>query len=147
MIINAEGHSLGRLSSYAAKQALLGEEVIVVNAEKALVSGSRDAVLEEYKSRLHWKNKMNYRKGPFHQKRPDKFVRKTIRGMLPFKKPRGRQAYKRVMTYIGMPEDEIKRVHNIDLKNQEVQNLDNIKKEVRGVTIDEICKFIGGKSQ
>ncbi|ODS36275.1 50S ribosomal protein L13 [Candidatus Altiarchaeales archaeon WOR_SM1_SCG] len=145
MIINAEGHILGKLSAFAAKQALLGEEVIVVNVEKAVVSGNRDMVFKSYMDRLKWKNKMNYRKGPFHQKRPDKFVRKTIRGMLPFKKTRGREAYKRIMTYIGIPEDEIKRAHNLDIKNHEIENLDNIRKEIRGVTVDEICKFIGGK--
>jgi len=144
MIINAEGHILGRLSAFAAKHALLGENVIIVNAEKLLVSGDRNAVFKKYMSRLEWKNKMNYTKGPFHQKRPDKFVRKAIRGMLPYKKTRGREAYKRVMVYIGIPEYEIKNVHNIDIKNQEIQNLNNIKKEVRGVTVDEICKFIGG---
>ncbi len=145
MIINAEGHVLGRLSSFAAKQALLGEQIIVVNADKVLVSGDKDVIFEKYRSQLEWKNKMNYRKGPFHQKRPDKFVRRAIRGMLPFKQARGRDAYKRVMVYVGVPEEEIRKVYNIDVKTQEIQNLDNIRKDVRGVTVDEICKFIGGK--
>ena len=144
MIINAEGHTLGRLLAFAAKQALLGETVIIVNVEKMLVSGDRDEIFNRYLDRLKWKNKMNYRKGPFHQKRPDKFVRKAIRGMLPYKKTRGREAYKRIMTYIGIPEYEIKETHNIDVKKQEIQNLDNIKKGVTGDTVEEICKFIGG---
>ncbi len=147
MIIDAEGHILGRLSSFIAKQALMGENVIVVNAEKAVVSGKKEAVFKKYLKRLEWKNKMNYRKGPFHQKRPDKFVRKAIRGMLPFERLRGRDAYKKIMVYTGIPENEIMRVHNLNVNKEGMYNSENIRKSAIGVTVADICKFIGGKKQ
>lgn len=145
MVIDAEGQVLGRLCTFVAKKALLGEDTIVVNAEKAVISGDRRMIFRKELEKLEIRNLGNPRKGPFHQKRPDKFVRRSIRGMLPWKKPRGREAFKRVMVYIGIPEDEIKKKHNIDVKNVKIEKLNEIKKNIQGVTIGEVCRFIGGK--
>ena len=41
------------------------------------------------------------RKGPFLPRVADRFVRKKIRGMLPYKTPRGRAAFERIMCFIG----------------------------------------------
>ncbi|MBN2014908.1 MAG: 50S ribosomal protein L13 [Candidatus Altiarchaeota archaeon] len=144
MIVNAEGQVLGRLASFVAKQALLGDEVIVVNAEKALVSGKGDMVRGKELEKLDIRNIGNTKKGPFHQKRPDKYVRKAVRGMLPWKKASGREAFKRIQVYIGIPEDVIKKVHNVG--KIEIHNLDDMKKGlVEYTTVAEICKSIGGK--
>ncbi len=144
MIVNAQGQVLGRLATFVAKQALLGNEIVVVNAEKAIVSGKKDMVLSEEKEKVSIKNLGNPRKGPFHQKRPDKYVRRTIRGMLPWKKTRGREAFKRIQVYVGVPEEEIKKNHQIeDIK---MHKLDEMKKNLGNyITVGEICKFIGGK--
>jgi len=42
-------------------------------------------------------------RGPFHYRRPDRYLRKTVRGMLPFKQPKGKSAYKRLKVYMGIP--------------------------------------------
>ncbi|HIE33968.1 MAG TPA: 50S ribosomal protein L13, partial [Candidatus Altiarchaeales archaeon] len=101
MIVNAEGLILGRLASFVAKQALLGKEIIVINAEKVLISGKKDIIFRENSEKLEIRNLGNPRKGPFHQKRPDKFVRRAIRGMLPIRSQRGRDAFSRIQVYIG----------------------------------------------
>lgn len=146
ILINADGHILGRFSAFVAKKALLGEDVIVVNAEKAIISGNKDMVIRKELEKLEIRNKGNYTKGPFHQKRPDKFVRKSIRGMLPWNKDRGREAFRKVMVYIGVPEQEIQKNHNINLKKTKIENLENLKKDVkRYVTVEEVCRSIGGK--
>ncbi len=97
---------LGRLATFAAKQALLGQEVRVINAERAVISGKKANTI----------NMMTVRnergipaKGPFMPKMADRYVRRTIRGMLPYKIPKGAQAYKRVLCYVGVP-DEFKDV-------------------------------------
>jgi len=144
MIVNADGHVLGRLASFVAKQALLGRDVIVVNAEKALISGKRESVLRENMEKLRIRNLGNPRKGPFHQKRPDRFVRRAIRGMLPMRSRRGREAFKRINVYIGVPKGEIKRRHDIDIDKEKIENLDELKKNLRSyVTVEEICRHIG----
>ena len=89
MIIDAKGHVLGRLATYVAKNALLGEDIIIVNSEKIMISGKKKVILKREAERLETRNKGNPQKGPYHQKRPDKFVRRTIRGMLPWKRARG----------------------------------------------------------
>lgn len=143
MIIDADGQVLGRLSTYVAKQALLGNEMVVVNAEKAIISGKREDILKEYLSRLERRSKGSIKKGPYHQKRPDRFVRKVIRGMLPWGKIRGRDAFKRVMVYIGLPKEEIKKKHNIDVDKEKPINLN--KKDIDNyLTVGDVCRFIGG---
>jgi large subunit ribosomal protein L13 len=145
MIVNAEGQILGRLATYAAKQALLGNEVIVVNAEKAIVSGKKDSIFREEMEKLDIRNLGNPRKGPFHQKRPDRFVRRTIRGMLPWEKPRGREAFRRIQVYVGVPEDEIKRRHGVEIEKSKIHDLEGKKGVENYTTVANICRFIGGK--
>ncbi len=146
MIINAEGEVLGRLSSFVAKSALLGEDVIVVNAEKAIVSGKRDLIIQSELNKFHRRNKASPLRGPFHYKKPDRFVRKKIRGMLPYKKTRGREAFKRITVYSGIPKDEIRRRHNIDLNKTNIHSPD-MTDTIHGryMTVEKICEAIGGR--
>lgn len=101
MIIDAKNVVLGRLSSFAAKQLLLGEEVDIVNCEEAVVSGKKAPIIENYVRRVDRKAPT---KGPYLYRNPAFFVKKTIRGMLPFKKPRGQEVYRNVKCHIGVPE-------------------------------------------
>ena len=144
MILNAEDQTLGRLLSYAAKKALTGEDIIIINAEKAIISGKKEFTLKENLRHLEIKNKGNYTRGPFHYKRPDLYVKKALRGMLPYNKPRGVEAFKRVMVYVGMPEEELKRRHNIDLKKEKPYQLKARGQLNEYVTVGEVCSFIGG---
>ena len=137
MIIDAENLVLGRLASYAAKQALLGEDIKIVNCEKAVITGKKKEIINRYLE----KNRIgNVFKGPFFQRLPDKFVRRVIRGMLPYKQYKGKTAYKRVFCYIGMPDE---------LKNKEVANLDSINvkklKSYKYVHVKDISKAFNVK--
>jgi large subunit ribosomal protein L13 len=149
IIVNAKNTILGRLASWVAKKALLGEDVIVVNAEKALLSGKKEMILKEELEKLKIRNIGNPRRGPFHQrKRADKYLRKTIRGMLPWKKSRGREAFKRIMVYIGMPKDEIKKNHNVDIMKEKILSINEdtkksqTEKEIEKITLGELCNLI-----
>lgn len=90
------------MATYVAKQALNGEKIVVINAEKAVLSGKKPNKLKEAKTFLEVGH---LRWGPTHYRRPDRIVRKTIRGMLPIEKSKGKQAYKRVRVFIGVPND------------------------------------------
>jgi large subunit ribosomal protein L13 len=139
IVINAEKRVLGRMASEAAKQALLGENVVIVNADKAYVSGDMKSVFRDNLNKLEIKNKGNFNKGPYHPKRPDQYVRRAIRGMLPWDKMRGREAYKRVRVYIGVPAEELRR-NNISMPGKATPK----KKLRRKVMVAEICRYIGG---
>ena len=45
------------------------------------------------------------RKGPYLPRQPDRFVKRSIRGMLPRKKPMGIAAYRRLRVFIGVPSE------------------------------------------
>lgn len=100
-IIDGDHLILGRMASLVAKRLLEGERITVVNAEKVMISGSKKRKVEEAKGYLEVGHP---KKGPFHHRRPDKILRRTVRGMLPYKKPKGKKAYKQLKVFIGVPE-------------------------------------------
>ena len=101
-LVNAEGLIVGRMCSKVAKRLLNGEEVIILNAEKAVFSGKKKSKVLEAHIFLEVGAP---ERGPFHYRRPDRFLRKAVRGMLPFKQPKGKSAYKRLKCYMGVPLD------------------------------------------
>jgi|SRR3989344_1206752 len=116
IIINASGAVFGRLCSYAAKQALEGNEIIVVNSEKAIMSGSEADVLAKYK-KLRAKGGFS-QKGPRILRASERILKRGIRGMLPdFREGQGRLAFKRVRCYEGVPA-EFEKKEMIKLKVQ-----------------------------
>jgi large subunit ribosomal protein L13 len=106
-VVDATGLILGRVASVVAKKLLLGERVVILNAEKALISGRRLSTIRAAKKRLEWRTRGSKAKGPKHPRRPDGMVRRTVRGMLPWDKPRGHAAYKRLRVFIGVPDDYV----------------------------------------
>jgi large subunit ribosomal protein L13 len=101
-VVDADNLILGRMATVVAKHLLQGESVIILNAEKAVVSGKRLSRVRETKQKLEIGHP---RKGPYFPKRPDRFVKRSIRGMLPRKKPKGKDAYKRLRVFIGVPKE------------------------------------------
>ena len=101
--IDATNQIAGRLSSKIAKLVLSGKKVVVVNAENALISGSRTSVINQWKERLELSSRVNPIYGPIHPRRPDNILRRMVRGMVPRKKPKGATAMKRLRIYVGVP--------------------------------------------
>ena len=101
--VDASDQIAGRLSSKLAKLILSGKKVVVVNAEKAVISGSRTSVVNQWKERLEISSRVNPIYGPIHPRRPDNILRRMVRGMVPRKKAKGALAMKRLRVYIGVP--------------------------------------------
>ena len=137
MIIDAKDAILGRLSSFVAKQALLGNRVDVINCEEGVISGRKHAILNEYIRRLARRAPA---KGPFFYRRPDLFVKRTIRGMLPFKRARGRANFKNIICHIGVPENlkNEKALIYQDASVNKLHSADYLK-------VKDICKAVGWK--
>ena len=104
-IVDATNLILGRMATYVAKQALKGKRVVVLNAERAVISGTKGRVVARAKQKLQTRTLASQEKAPTHPRRPDTYVRRVIRGMLPWKKPRGKEAFHRVRVFIGTPPD------------------------------------------
>ncbi len=101
-IVDANNMIVGRLASIIAKELLNGEEIVVVNAEKAVITGNKDYIIEKYLQRRHIGS---VRKGPYYPRMPDRILKRTVRGMLPMKKSRGKEAYKKLKVYMGIPSE------------------------------------------
>lgn len=134
MIIDGTNLILGRLASYAAKRSLEGENVIIVNSELVVISGKKESTTSIYREKV---NRGNPLKGPYFPKMADRLVRRTIRGMLPYKQARGKEAFERVMCYLGVPEK---------YKNEKIQVLEDLNfnklKTARFIRLGALVKLL-----
>ncbi|RLC19793.1 MAG: 50S ribosomal protein L13 [Deltaproteobacteria bacterium] len=131
MIIDAKDAILGRLSAYVAKRLLKGESILIVNGEKAIITGDRKKIFERY---LQRKQRGDVYKGPFFPRKPNLIVKRAISGMLP-KNKKGENALKKLRVYIGLPEK---------LKDKNIEHFDN-KKDVTTtfIRIENLSKKLG----
>lgn len=138
MIIDVENLILGRMASYVAKKALLGEKIDVVNCEKAIITGNKENVFKRYKKIAT--DLGTQFKGPFISRLPDRFVRRVIRGMLPYHQGKGKEAFKRVMCYISIPSEfRDKKLEKI--KEADISRI----KSLKYMTVGDVCKFLRGR--
>jgi large subunit ribosomal protein L13 len=136
-IIDGTNLRLGRLASSVAKRALRGEEIIILNTEKCVITGKKRSVIKDKRDMRQIGSRY---KGPFLPKRADRIVKRAIRGMLPYKKKRGREAMGRIRTYIGIPEefkDQLK-----DLETLENAELGAVMKK-NYITVETLSKEAG----
>ena len=98
---------MGRLASIVAKELLNGNQVIVVNVDKIVVTGSnKKSILERFLKKLRVRSNVNPRRhGPFMHRSPEGIFRRVVRGMLPRRKAKGKDAYKRLRVYRAIPND------------------------------------------
>jgi len=101
-VIDGRDCILGRVASIVAERALDGESIAVVNAEGLVITGDDEDVIGTFEKRTE----LGSDRGPYYPKQPDKIAKRSIRGMLPYKRPRGREAFERVRVYLGNPYDE-----------------------------------------
>jgi len=130
VVVDARDCILGRVASQVAERALDGERVAVVNAERAVITGREENVKETYQDRREHGSD----RGPYYPKRPDRIFKRSIRGMVPYKRPRGRQALENVRVYVGNPYDEAERLEGTSL-----DRLSNI----RFVSLGDVSESLG----
>jgi len=137
MIIDAKNIILGRLASFAAKQALLGEKIDIINCNDVVIVGKKKLILERYKRKASMGTPI---KGPFFSLTPERFVKRTIRGMLPHKQYHGRIVFKKIKCYKDIPEA---------LKNKEITKLDKFNiyqtQNLNFLKVSDVCKYLKGK--
>jgi len=136
-IIDAEDLILGRLSAHIAKNLLKGEKIVVVNAEKIVISGKMDKIVEKYYGRRQMQDKANPEHSPHWPRRPDLLVKRIIRGMLPFDSPRGKNAFRNLKVYTGIP-GEFK-----ETSKGAYEDMNKSKLNTKYITIQELCERLG----
>lgn len=136
-VIDASNLILGRMASNVAVRLLKGEEIKIINAEKAIISGREDTTFERYKKYV---DRGSREFGPYFPRRPDQIVSRTIRGMIPHKKMTGREAYKRLKVYTGVPpelsKEQASTVENASITRLSTRNY---------IVLGELSKKLGSK--
>jgi large subunit ribosomal protein L13 len=134
-VIDAEMNVMGRLCTKISTRLLSGEEVVVVNAEKVIITGSKEDIFAEYRQK---KMRGKVIHGPFFPRRADLILKRTVRGMLPWDMPRGKTAYKLLKVYVGIPK-EFEAAEKIKF-----ESATNISRD-RYVTLSEVSQYLGSK--
>lgn len=104
-VVDGKDKVLGRVASQVAKMLINGDKVVIINADKLFISGHIKDLLAKYKQRLDYKDKANPEHSPYWSRRPDMFVKRVVRGMLPYKQPKGKTAFRLLRVYSGVPEE------------------------------------------
>ena len=131
VVVDARDCIMGRVASNVAQRALDGERVAVVNAEQAVITGNEEDTMEVYEKRRD----IGSDRGPYYPKRPDRIFKRSIRGMVPYKTTRGREAFENVRVYVGNPYDEDGEI----LEGTSLDRLSNIK----FTTLGDISEGLG----
>ena len=132
MIIDATDAVLGRLAARIAKDLLRGETTVVINSEKIVISGDPKAVLKRFAEK---RERTDVYKGPFYPRYPDRLLKRTVRGMLPYKKVRGMLAFRKLRVYIGNPDN---------LKGKTISKTsDDLR--FKYITLEKLCRGLGAK--
>ncbi len=103
IVIDATDAIIGRLGAYVAKRVSENEQVIIVNAEKAVFSGTAQYVTSIYSRRRQMTDKANPEHGAKWPRRPDLLLKRIIRGMLPKRAVRMKAALSNLRIYMGTP--------------------------------------------
>ena len=134
-IIDAKDLIVGRIATKIAKSALLGEEVTVLNCEQAVITGTKVNIVEKYKRKREMGTPS---KGPFFPRTSDRIVKRIIRGMIPHKQSKGREALKRVKCYKGVPK-AFEGIETITIDEANVKKLQNFRYE----KVEVIARILG----
>jgi large subunit ribosomal protein L13 len=103
-LIDGKNAVLGRLASYVVKEALKGEEIIILNCEHIIITGNKKNIKENFE--IKKRRVGSSQKGPKHSEMSEKIVKRAIRGMLPNHRfGKGREAFKRIKCYNKVPKE------------------------------------------
>jgi len=148
LVIDGAGHRLGRIASRVAKMLLQGKKVVIVNARDVIITGNKSAILERYNRLIGrtWYSSLS-KVQVWFPRRSDRILWYTIARMLPRKKPKGREALKRLRVYSGTPE---KYVNVEKIKIEEALHKREVSRSgkiIRAYRLVEIAKLIGSKEK
>jgi len=103
---------------------------------KAVITGDRYMVFERYKEKYDRGSK---EKGPYFPRHPERIFKRTVRGMLPWKSSRGRDAYRRLRVFIGVPEE----LQGRNFERIDDALLEKVSKTDKYVTLAEVSRYLG----
>ncbi len=136
MNIDATDAIVGRLSAFVAKRLLEGEAIVIVNAEKAVFSGNPRNVVRVYARRREMTDKADPSLGAKWPRRPDLFLRRIIRGMLPKRHYRQTKALGLLRIHMGAG----------DVKDAQAYSQTSAQLSRPAISIRDVCAELGWKN-
>lgn len=133
LVFDSTDAVLGRIGSVVAKELLKGSSVVIINSEKTIISGD----LKSFVERINQKIKMGQGsslKGPKYIRKSDMLLKRMIRGMLPWDRAKGRDAFDRLRCYVGhgnLSDNEVAKA--VKFNHQKPKNF---------VTLGEVTKML-----
>ena len=138
MNVDASNLVAGRLSSKIAKRMIDGENVVIVNAEKAIMVGRREEIVAKYKKKVDASVHSNPHYGPKYERIPSRILKRIIKGMLPNRKVTAERLMKQLKIYNQVP------ITLVDAKFEVINGVAyNDKHDF--ITLKEIAELIGGR--
>ncbi|MFH0836307.1 MAG: 50S ribosomal protein L13 [Candidatus Micrarchaeota archaeon] len=139
IVFDAKDCVAGRLASYTAKTLLKGEQVVIVNAELAILSGNAVKIVSKYSDRRGIQQKADPEHSPKWPRRPDFLLKRIIRGMLPPHTARRSNAMKNLRVFMGVPKEYEGKGKPVAARKKQ-----DFTRKV--ITLGFICKKLGWKS-
>lgn len=134
ILINGEDCIMGRMASFAVKQAMQGKQVDIVNSEKVFIIGNPKDILGTYIN-MRQKGKGQKQKGPLFPSTPERILKRAMRGMLKYKEGRGKEAFKKIKCYVGVP---------AEFEKAEKVSPFKLTENKRGMHLSELSKLLRG---
>lgn len=134
-VIDVSNSVLGRMATAVAGRLLKRERIVIINAENAVISGRKEEIVKKYRKKLNLQLKGNPEKGPKYPRMPDGVVSRAVRGMLPYKRKRGKEAFKNLRVYIGVPKG---------IDTSKVEKIPAAENKLTGdfISVDDLCKAL-----
>merc|ERR1711920_519440 len=126
-------HMMGRLASIVAKLILNGQKVVIVRCEEINISGNFYRNKLKYLDFLRKRCNVKPSRGAFHFRAPSKIFWRAVRGMVPHKTERGKDALKRLRLKAGRRYCSLGRLgHEVGWKYQDIVAALEAKRKVKG---------------
>lgn len=133
-VVDGTNMRFGRVASQVAKKLIKGEEVSIINAEKFIIVGSPDQIIERYLTKRRLRHKGTPEKSPKWSNVPHLLVKRMVRGMLPKKTSRGKDALRKLKVYTGNPKNM---EQNLKLENAAFDGM------TKHITVYDLCRMLG----
>jgi large subunit ribosomal protein L13 len=135
VVIDGANAVMGRLASYVAKQALQGKEVAVVNVEKVFIVGNKADILGKWITQKQ-RGKSQKMRGPIMLSSPERLLKRVVRGMMKYKEGRGKEAFKKIRCYVGVPSE---------FEKSEKISMFKLNSNKKGLTLNELSNLLKGR--
>lgn len=143
-VVDATNCKVGRLASKVAKLLMQGHRVFVVNAEKAVITGKKPAIMRRFHFLRSRKQLTSHKViKVWYPTLPEGILRYAIIRMLSRKKPKGREAVRRLRVLRGakqIPGAKPLEIHDAKME----QPISRSRRVIRYMTLEEVSKELRG---